>query len=49
MAWCIGRPSVLCHRHARLVLIVTAESTNQLEGNRFKKQGCKQKDLTLRD
>lgn len=51
MARCVGRPFVLCHGHghASLVLLVTAESTKQLEGNRFKNQGCKEKDLTLRD
>lgn len=43
MARCVGRPSVLCHGHASLVLVVTAESTKQLEGNRFKNQGCKEK------
>lgn len=43
MAWCVGRPSVFCHRHASLVLVVTAESAKQLEGNRFKNQGCKEK------
>lgn len=37
MAWCVGRATVLCHGHASLVLLVTAESTEQLEGNRFKK------------
>jgi len=38
-----------CHGCASLVLIVTADSKTQLEGNRLKKQGCKEKGLTLGD